>query len=55
MLIMSWFEPLAGITSDHQGSVTAPLQTEALAVCWGHEQLVGCRADEPCHPEYLAC
>jgi len=28
VLIMSWFEPLAGITSDHQGSVGAPLQTE---------------------------
>ena len=25
---MSWFEPLAGITSDHQGSGRAPLQTE---------------------------
>jgi hypothetical protein len=28
VLIMSWFEPLAGITSDHQGSSQAPQQTE---------------------------
>ena len=50
MLIMSWFEPLAGIISDHEGERdSSASRPRALAVCWGHEPLVGCRAAEPCH------
>jgi hypothetical protein len=50
MLIMSWFEPLAGIISDHEGERDSSAgRPRALAVCWGHEPLVGCRAAEPCH------
>jgi transposase len=42
---MSWFEPLAGIISDHQGERESSAgRPRALAVCWGHEPLVGCRA-----------
>jgi hypothetical protein len=42
---VSWFEPLAGITSDDQGGAGEPRnRLRALAVCWGHEPLVGCRA-----------
>jgi hypothetical protein len=46
VLIMSWFEPLAGITSDHYGSGTAPLVDRGpWRVRWGHEPLVGCWAN----------
>jgi hypothetical protein len=42
---MSWFEPLAGIIPDHQGERESSAgRPRALAVCWGHEPLVGCRA-----------
>ena len=50
LLSMAWFEPLAGITSDGQrGAVELRIRPRALAVRWGHERLVGCRAFEPCH------
>ena len=45
----SWFEPPPWITSDQQGSLELHRRPRALAVRWGHERLVGCRALEPCH------
>ena len=47
MLIMSWFEPLAGIISDHEGERDSSAgRPRALTVCWGHEPLVGCRGPQ---------